>query len=300
MSNYESISAAQYDILTEIPSNQQIIFGSFKDPWRVLRRKLSTMEEDVTRDFLIAVTHCPPSSWLEIAEKISRMRPGTHTHRLSYDADARLGIVKCMPRPEHGMIIRLLEFHIMTLARQYVYPIGSATFTNRNDSNKEPDASYMAKTRSDDEWPGLVVEVGYTQSESSLRQSARWWLESRPRIVTPVVVIHGVSQVLLLRIIRQQHIIIIESWVLGGAPPRSTRNLGNRPGLATLQQAPTILTRTFNNNTNSYSTTIQGPATIPILWEAIHDTPRPAGQGNYILTKTMLHELGDDIWCRIR
>ena len=258
------------------------------------------MEEDVTRDFLIAVTHCPQSYWLGIAEKISRMRPGTHTHRLSYDADARLGIVKCMPRPAHELIIRLLESHVMILARQYVLPMGSTTFTNTNGSNKEADASFVPKTRSDDEWPGLVVEVGYSQSLPSLRQNAKWWLESRPRIVTPGVVIHGVSQVLLLKFKRQEHIIIIESWVLGGPPPRLTRNLGNRPGLATLQQAPTTLTRTFNNNTNSYSTTIQGSATIPILWEAIHDTPRPAGQGNYILTTTMLHELGNDIWLKIR
>ena len=295
-----NIFSAQYDILTEIPSNQQIIFSSFKDPWRVLRHKLSTMGKDVTRDFLIAITHCPPSSWLEIAKKISRMKPGTHTHRLSYDADARLGIVKCMPRPEHGMITRLLGFAVMNLTASYVFPVGPMNLINTNNSHKEPDESYRPKTRSRDEWPGLVVEIGYSQSESSLRQSARWWLESCPRIVTPGVAIHGVSQVLLVKIIRQQHIIIIESWVLGGAPPRSTRSLGNRPGVSTLQQAPTILTRTFNNNTNSYSTTIQGPATIPILWEAIHDTPRPAGQGDYILTTARLHWLGDTFWQSFR
>ena len=35
-------------------------------------------------------------------------------------------------------------------------------------------------TRDRGEWPGLVLEVGYSQTFGSLRMNARWWLEKPP------------------------------------------------------------------------------------------------------------------------
>lgn len=79
----------------------------------ITRCMLSTREEHVTRDSLIAITHCPPAPWLETAKRISRMRLGTHAHRLPHDANTRLGIVKCMPKPGHEFFSRLLNYAIM-------------------------------------------------------------------------------------------------------------------------------------------------------------------------------------------
>ena len=41
------------------------------------------------------------------------------------------------------------------------------------------------------------------------------------------------------------------------------------------------LTTTINNGT--YTTTIQGPTSLLVLWEALYDTPRPAGQNNFFI-----------------
>ena len=115
------------------------MYSSFEDSSRALKRKLSTMEADATT--LIAITHCPLARWLEIAKRISRMRPGTHIHRLSYDVDARLGIIKCIPRQGHEVLMRLLEYAIMNLIVLYAVPTGSRIFTNAGNPQKEADAS---------------------------------------------------------------------------------------------------------------------------------------------------------------
>ena len=58
-------------------------------------RLLTYIEQNKTS---LAATHCcPPADWSEIEKHVWRMRPSTHTHRLFYDAEVRLGIIKYMP-----------------------------------------------------------------------------------------------------------------------------------------------------------------------------------------------------------
>ena len=79
---------------------------------------------------------------------------------------------------------------------------------------------------------------------------AGWWLESRSLITRQEDIYHGVSQVILLNIVRQHQQIIIESWILGPRTGR-TRNSRNWAGMATEQQPTITLTTRFNDNTTN-------------------------------------------------
>ena len=119
-----------------------------------------------------------------------------------------------------------------------------------------------------------------SQSMMSLRRDATWWLESRPLVVNPGMFYRGVNQVILGKVERPQRRVSVESLILGPAPP-ITRNSGNSPGLSILHQPTMTFTTTINNGV--YTTTLQGPTALPILWEAVYDTPRPPGRGNFII-----------------
>lgn len=247
-----------------------------------IRHKLASLEQQGDTDFLLAVTHCPLAQWLEIEKSVWRIRTSTHRRRLFYDADSRLGIIKCMPSGPHERIGGIFELLIARIAlSQFDYVLTcSELCVNSNHSRKEPDKSYTPTTRSPGEWPSLVVEVGYSQSMMNLRRDAKWWLESQPLVVNQGMIYRGVNQVILAKIERPQRRVLVESWILGPAPP-ITRNSGNRRGLSILHQPTMIFTATINNGV--YTTTLQGPTTLPILWEALYDTPLPPGRGNFII-----------------
>ena len=110
--------------------------------------------------------------WSEIEKHVWRMRPGTHTHRLFYDAEVHLGIIKCMPSGPHELFTRKFDSHLSILLAPTglnVGPFGAKTFTNANGSKKEGDSTWRPTNRAHDEWPKLVLEVGYSQTQSSLR-----------------------------------------------------------------------------------------------------------------------------------
>ena len=247
-----------------------------------IRRKLASLEQQGDTDFLLVVTHCLPAQWLEIEKSVWRIRTSTHRRRLFYDADSRLGIIKCMPSVPHERIVGIFDLLIGSIAlSQYDYmPTRSQLCVNSNHSRKELDGSYMPTTRDQGEWPSLVLEVGYSQSMMSLRRDAKWWLESRPLVVNQRMIHRGVNQVILAKIECPQRRVSVESWILGPAPP-ITWNSGNRPGLSILHQPTMTFTTTINNGV--YTTTLQGPTALPILWEALYDTPRPPGHGNFII-----------------
>lgn len=299
--NSQSISTdTQFNILTEIPSTQQILFTLVEEPWSLIRQKLVSLEQDGTSDFLLALMRCPPVQWLEIEKSVERIRTGTHIRRLYYNAESRFGIIKCIPGQEHEAMTGALGQLVygLPLRQQDVCSTRSTMFVSANNSRKQADSSWRPRTRASDEWPSLVLEVGYSQSMGSLRHNARWWLESRSYILGSGAGYRRVNQVILIKILRPERRIILESWILGTPPraPRITRNSGSWPGLriSTLQQPATTLTTTLNSNT--YATTIQGPTSLTILWEALHDTPHPTGQGDLVLTAYQLQDFADTVW----
>ena len=285
----------EFNYLAEIPSNLKIVFTSLLPSWRAIRRRLGAMEGK--SDFLLAITLCPLNQWVEIKNRVWRLKPGPHKYRLFYDADSHVGIIKCMPSLGHEVVTGIFEMTLnrMLPANVEPYMTKATLFTNRNNSQKEGDGSWVPDTRDRDEWPSLVLEVGYSQTLQSLRQNARWWLESSPPILASGAVSRGVQQVVIIKIIPPERKIIIESWVCGPNPPMTR----NRAGVAIQEQPAITLVTTLDPTTNAYSTTVQGSRTLPILWEALNDGPWGTGQGNYIMGENVLKSIGNRVWRKI-
>lgn len=80
-------------------------------------------------------------------------------------------------------------------SRYSVVPIGSQTFSVPGKRSKEGDEGIKpTNTRVDeDEWPSLMVEVGYSETLGELHADAHWWLEnSRER--TRMVILIQISK----------------------------------------------------------------------------------------------------------
>lgn len=129
----------------------------------------------------------------------------------SYDAHLQLLLVRMTKSPAHGTAS--MTFHNIFLEaveptglKRSLKEIGSAThFASL--SAKEPDQAWrphrLPFNRSRD-WPSVVVEVAYSETESKLGSSVRFWMRASGG---------DAKVVLTLRINRQQPKIRIEKWV---------------------------------------------------------------------------------------
>lgn len=129
----------------------------------------------------------------------------------SYDAHLQLLLVRMTKSPAHETAS--VTFHDIFLEaveptglKRSLREIGSAThFASL--SAKEPDQAWrphrLPLNRSRD-WPSVVVEVAYSETESKLGSSVRFWMRASGG---------DVKVVLTLRINHQQPKIRIEKWV---------------------------------------------------------------------------------------
>ncbi|RYP37368.1 hypothetical protein DL768_010882 [Monosporascus sp. mg162] len=86
------------------------------------------------------------------------------------------------------------------------------------------------------QWPTLVIEAGYSQSLAGLHADMRWWFSTSN---------HDVKIVILAKLDRRQHEIILERWEEDAAPARlgatTTRRAARAAGLQpVLRQRITI------------------------------------------------------------
>lgn len=94
-------------------------------------------------------------------------------------------------------------------------PVGAAEFRIPGQRSKQGDGGFMPATRrSANDWPSIMLEVGYSESLPYLHQDASWWL------------IHSLGQtrmVLIFRITWGPPSLRIEVWELVPNPGRVTR-----------------------------------------------------------------------------
>jgi hypothetical protein len=143
-------------------------------------------------------------------------------------------------------------------------------------------------------WPGLVLEVGFSEELNELRRDAKWWLESSPAIILPNRISkREVHQVIIIKASPSSMTLTIESWVFGPAP-RTTRNQGNRGGTAVRERPTTTLTTAI---TNGFAVTqVAGAHTLSIKWEALFDRAPAAGQVDIVMTTPTLQQLANIFW----
>lgn len=140
----------------------------------------------------------------------------------SYDAHLQLLLVRMTNLPAHETAS--LTFHNIFLEaveptglKRSLKQIGSTThFTSLG--AKEPDQAWrphrLPFNRSRD-WPSVVVEVAYSETESKLDSSVRFWMRASDG---------DVKVVLTLRINRQQPKIRIEKWVSSSSSRNNNRH----------------------------------------------------------------------------
>jgi hypothetical protein len=110
-------------------------------------------------------------------------------------------------------------------------------------------------------WPGLAVEVGFSEGLAALGCDAKWWLESSHTLMQPNGILKiVVEQVVIVKVSLDPMALTIESWEL--APiPHITRNRGSRGGIAQRQNLVTILTTVITNG--AATTQIAGTPASP-------------------------------------
>ena len=99
---------------------------------------------------------------------------------------------------------------------------GSKLLTRRGKGQGEPDSSFQPRgARQTSDWPTLILEVGWSQSLPSLRQTMRWWFDASQ---------HAVKIVILMKIRAETNSIMIEKWVeqLLPQPTHMARSFANR------------------------------------------------------------------------
>jgi hypothetical protein len=227
-------------LIADIPSEASMQYRTPSAFTRLVKRGSTVLIDNPYANQLFAVYGCPLHKWLKIE------RSSLRVHQF-YDSMEHVGIVKLMSSPEHEAVADLFKEEITLLIRAGVGNVnvistGSARIVNTNGSRKEPNGLWCPTQRGRTGWPGLVLEVGYSEGLNELRCDAKWWLESSPSIVLPNGISkRSVQQVLIIKVSPIPMTLTIESWVLEPTP-HMTRNRGNRGGIAQIEYPTTTLT----------------------------------------------------------
>ncbi|KAK7448100.1 hypothetical protein VKT23_013858 [Stygiomarasmius scandens] len=137
--------------------------------------------------------HRPTSDWAWITYDDSLVKDHIvdQINKLDFRRSLRLWIisdhifVKAMVSKAHEACItefnKCLEDALRNLARVYnhhdhnLVSFGTASYRVAN-NEKQPDNCWCPLKRHSSEGPWVVLEVGYSQSTSSLRRNAEWWI----------------------------------------------------------------------------------------------------------------------------
>ena len=117
---------------------------------------------------------------LEAIDKLQETRRMPRMRILHYE-DLNLLIVKFMPGVGHEVVVGdFLRMFMSKLPQQLINDraleyLGAGRFTG-NGHRKEGDCAWRPRTRSVDDWPSVVLEVGVSEGISALRTDAHFWI----------------------------------------------------------------------------------------------------------------------------
>jgi len=136
--------------------------------------------------------------------------------RLTYEATLDALIIKCMPGEEHektsrSFLVNLLEKIVAIPGhnRYSIIAVGSTRFSVPGVRSKEGDEGIKPRnTRAKkNQWPSLMVEVGYSENLAHLRQDAHWWLDHSHNQTRMVIIIHINSHPMSMRLERWERVV---------------------------------------------------------------------------------------------
>ncbi|PGH13780.1 hypothetical protein AJ79_03480 [Helicocarpus griseus UAMH5409] len=192
------------------PDTQSYPFLTIQDlKHKVRHARQSTKEDRTSQSQYLLFTNVTHETAENICHHVATLIG--KASRIFYEASSNRLLIKLSSRPHEeaaGQISRLIirQTESMGLG-DALSSTGSAT-VREGRSGKEPDSSYMLENPPAGrrgQWPNVVVEVGYSSSDFSVKLStdAAWWIVSSRGDVQLAIVVH---------ISREQPHILIELW----------------------------------------------------------------------------------------
>ncbi|KAJ5544594.1 hypothetical protein N7535_007011 [Penicillium sp. DV-2018c] len=118
-------------------------------------------------------------------------------YRLTLDARRQQAVIRIVPSGAHERITRLFTSQLIEKLldmgiRPKAYTLNGATRYHGKLCDKEADGSFtpLRKPSDDNDWPSVVVETGFSESEAQLRTDAHWWFSNSGYQVNIVILIH--------------------------------------------------------------------------------------------------------------
>ncbi|PWW75434.1 hypothetical protein C7212DRAFT_345417 [Tuber magnatum] len=146
--------------------------------------------------------------------------------RFTYEESEECLIIRVMPGACHEAISRAFCYEIVDKisklpghSKNSVYSVGSTQFNVPSKRSKQGDEGFgPTDTRPyRDDWPPLMIEVGYSGSLHQLRHDAEWWLQYSDDQTGMVILIEFEEQ--------PANLLRLECWEMLPEPwIRATRN----------------------------------------------------------------------------
>ncbi|KAG0133094.1 hypothetical protein HOY82DRAFT_605166 [Tuber indicum] len=220
---YTSLRSPFHELSTLVDDNNKYAFSTVTLLTNMVERQIEACLQSASGHYLL-ISGVPEDMEVTIDEAFER-RQIRHQVRLMYEHNLMSLIIKLMPGIPHEAVTNLFTITIANKIQAIpghsilsFIVIGSGRFRARGGKSKEPDSGIRPATRKSDEFPSLVLEVGYSQTMRALRCDARWWLlNSNMRT----------KMVLIMKLSRNPVLLEIESWIMIPNPPR--RVTRNRP-----------------------------------------------------------------------
>ncbi|EPS29393.1 hypothetical protein PDE_04342 [Penicillium oxalicum 114-2] len=173
-----------------------------------------------SNQFIIVLRMTPPMQELLGGDRNSLEIP----YRLTLDAQRQQAIIRIIPSGSHERITRLFTSQLIEKLldmgiRPKAYTLNGATRYHGRLCDKEADESLIPLRKPSDEndWPSLVVETGFSESEAQLRTDAHWWFLNSGYQVNVVILFH------IQRTPERR--VILKVYNLRPTTPRITRGL---------------------------------------------------------------------------
>ncbi|KAF7718314.1 Uncharacterized protein PECH_001097 [Penicillium ucsense] len=145
-------------------------------------------------------------------------------YRFTLDSQRQQAVIRIMPSGAHERITRLFTSQLIEKLldmgiRPKAYTLNGATRFHGKLCDKEADESLtpLRKPSDDNDWPSLVIETGFSESEAQLRTDAHWWFSNSGYQVNIVILFH------IQRTPERR--VILKVYNLRPTTPRITRGL---------------------------------------------------------------------------
>ncbi|RPB23683.1 hypothetical protein L211DRAFT_868542 [Terfezia boudieri ATCC MYA-4762] len=204
-----------------IPEDHNVIYttrNQLRKQMRQIMKSIDQAEEKETVRLLVKGT-----SQQAIDDSIATLPfRGSLRVWLENNASSPCAIITFLPGLPHEVTVDTLQreiWHKVSMIpghdHRSIRNVGSCRYEVPGRRSKEGDAGLRCRTRVGDEWPNVMIEVGYSEPLRLLRFDAQWWLLNSG----------GRTRLVIIALVNQNpNSLHLETWEQVPNPNRRTRN----------------------------------------------------------------------------